>query len=35
MNQSHYINEISSKFLDDQASAVSVRTPTNSNFKDL
>jgi hypothetical protein len=35
MNQSHYIDEISAKFLDSTSSAVSARTPTNAHFKDL
>jgi hypothetical protein len=35
MNQSHYIDEISAKFLDSASSAVSARIPTNTHFKDL
>jgi hypothetical protein len=35
MNQSHYIDEISSKFLNKQSASVTAHTPTASNFKDL
>jgi hypothetical protein len=35
MNQSHYIDEISTRFLDEKSSTVTVKTPTDSHFKDL
>jgi hypothetical protein len=35
MNQAHYIDKISAKFLDEKSSTISANTPTDSHFKDL